>query len=569
MKKVHFTFCFVLVIIVNTYAQPHHLVYSSFLTCDSSSTFVTSSCMDSQGNFYVAGKVSTANLPVNEFSFDNTLDGVNDGFIMQIKSDNQIGWCTYFGGGAFDRVDRISCENDTLYVSLATASGNDLSSPSALYSAPPLANNNPFIPTMLPFVSTWDLNGQMLYGSFLSNYFNWQNYVLYDGDHLIFKNGFYILSSQSQLGTTYINGTSTEGQNDGYYAVIDKTGTLVYDSFVGGNKNDMILNMTADDDYIYCTLSSNSDTASYLPANFTPSGSSYLVALKVNRSNSNIEWSYVLEDPSSSFLYPHQIFRMNNGHIYLHLHLSGISSYPIYGIGGIQSVTPTENYLIELDSNGIPLWSSYLPTNIAEAKMVEYQGNLLMCSFRNELTSSPQTPNNWGFATGPYQGYVMELSESHDLVFASYFGGNDAGEYYIPQVRGNKLYAFVSTAANDVPILNEFSCGPSIPSANSSYNQSLFMYIFDDAVNIEEAAGMKSTMQLFPSPTSSYLSIQLPTNDIWTVCLFNMNGQVVSTEKINGNNRLDLNLQNFTSGLYTVQAMNENGKVHTEVVVKE
>ena len=74
---------------------------------------------------------------------------------------------------------------------------------------------------------------------------------------------------------------------------------------------------------------------------------------------------------------------------------------------------------------------------------------------------------------------------------------------------------------------------------------------------------------LYPNPTSSNLTIQLPTNDNWTVRLYNMNGQLISTEKINGNNRLDLNLQNFTSGLYTVQAMNDNGKVYTEAVVKE
>jgi hypothetical protein len=78
-----------------------------------------------------------------------------------------------------------------------------------------------------------------------------------------------------------------------------------------------------------------------------------------------------------------------------------------------------------------------------------------------------------------------------------------------------------------------------------------------------------ATISAYPNPTSSNLAIQLPTKDNWTVRLYNMNGQVVSTEKINGNNRLDLNLQNFTSGLYTVQAMNDNGKVYTEVVVKE
>lgn len=78
-----------------------------------------------------------------------------------------------------------------------------------------------------------------------------------------------------------------------------------------------------------------------------------------------------------------------------------------------------------------------------------------------------------------------------------------------------------------------------------------------------------SDLLVYPNPTSSNLTIQLPTNDSWTVRLYNMNGQVVSAEKINGNNRLDLNLQNFTSGLYTVQAMNENGKVYTKVVVRE
>jgi hypothetical protein len=74
---------------------------------------------------------------------------------------------------------------------------------------------------------------------------------------------------------------------------------------------------------------------------------------------------------------------------------------------------------------------------------------------------------------------------------------------------------------------------------------------------------------VYPNPTSSNLTVQLPNNDNWTVRVFNSNGQLVSTEKINGNNRLDLNLQNFTSGLYTVQAMNSAGGVYSEMVVKE
>jgi hypothetical protein len=82
---------------------------------------------------------------------------------------------------------------------------------------------------------------------------------------------------------------------------------------------------------------------------------------------------------------------------------------------------------------------------------------------------------------------------------------------------------------------------------------------------------ISSTQEMisYPNPTSSDLRIQLPNTDNWIIRLYNMSGQLISTEKISGNNLLDLNLQNFTSGLYTVQAMNNEGKVYTEVVMKE
>jgi hypothetical protein len=74
---------------------------------------------------------------------------------------------------------------------------------------------------------------------------------------------------------------------------------------------------------------------------------------------------------------------------------------------------------------------------------------------------------------------------------------------------------------------------------------------------------------VYPNPTSSNLTVQLPITDNWTVRLYNMNGQLVSTEKINQSNFLQLNIQNMNTGLYTVQAMNGAGRVYSEMVVKE
>jgi len=74
---------------------------------------------------------------------------------------------------------------------------------------------------------------------------------------------------------------------------------------------------------------------------------------------------------------------------------------------------------------------------------------------------------------------------------------------------------------------------------------------------------------VYPNPTSSDLSIQLPNTDTWIVRIFNSNGQLVSTEKINQSNFIQLNFQNLNTGLYTVHTMNSAGRVYSEMVVKE
>jgi len=76
-------------------------------------------------------------------------------------------------------------------------------------------------------------------------------------------------------------------------------------------------------------------------------------------------------------------------------------------------------------------------------------------------------------------------------------------------------------------------------------------------------------MSSYPNPTSSNLTVQLPTTDNWIIRLYNMNGQLVSTEKISQSSVIQLNIQNLSAGLYTVQAMNSDGIVYSEMVMKE
>lgn len=179
-------------------------------------------------------------------------------------------------------------------------------------------------------------------------------------------------------------------------------------------------------------------------------------------------------------------------------------------------------------------------------------------------------------AMGPLDNaaFIMKLDDNFNLMWKRIYvpEGYDELEMSAAQCRLND---FVENADGTITALGRVymytGTGPQGGYIQDSYMirvDSLGCLIPGCSIGITEFEDLADLL-VYPNPTSSNLTIQLPTNDIWTIRLYNMNGQMVSTEKINGNNRLDLNLQNFTSGLYTVQAMNDNGKVYTEVVVKE
>ena len=229
-------------------AQPNHLVYSSFLTSDTSAVVPYSSCTDSHGNVYVAGIIYNASLPTNENSYDpnyNPNGNGWDGFIMQVKPDNQIGWCTYFGGESRDQIEAISCENDTLYVSMSTNSQEDVTSINSLYPIRPAPLPENLV--LFPHVSTWSITGELLYSSFLQYPLSFQSLF----ERFFYKNGYFYITSDGQSDyPTYYGNEVSAGMDDGYFAIFDKQGNFVYDRFLGGNKAEVIEDIFVDENGI-------------------------------------------------------------------------------------------------------------------------------------------------------------------------------------------------------------------------------------------------------------------------------------------------------------------------------
>jgi hypothetical protein len=179
-------------------------------------------------------------------------------------------------------------------------------------------------------------------------------------------------------------------------------------------------------------------------------------------------------------------------------------------------------------------------------------------------------------AMGPLDNaaFIMKLDDNFNLMWKRIYvpEGYDELEMSAALCRLND---FVENADGSITALGMVymytGTGPQGGYIQDSYMirvDSLGCLIPGCSVGITEFKDLTDLL-VYPNPTSSNLTVQLPNNDNWTVRLYNMNGQLVSTEKVNQSSFIQLNIQNMNTGLYTVQAMNSAGRVYSEMVVKE
>ena len=81
--------------------------------------------IDGMGNIFMAGQTSSSNFPVFDPGggayFDNTANGLADGFIVEFNTSGVRKWATYFGGNAADRIRGIITDpGNNIIITLTT-----------------------------------------------------------------------------------------------------------------------------------------------------------------------------------------------------------------------------------------------------------------------------------------------------------------------------------------------------------------------------------------------------------------------------------------------------------------
>ena len=83
-------------------------------------------------------------------------------------------------------------------------------------------------------------------------------------------------------------------------------------------------------------------------------------------------------------------------------------------------------------------------------------------------------------------------------------------------------------------------------------------------VNVKDVESKK--INVYPNPATSTVNVQLVDNSQANIQLFNLVGQVVMSEQVNGQDMVTLNVSNLNNGIYMLK-VNQNGKVYTSKVV--
>lgn len=228
------------------------------------------------------------------------------------------------------------------------------------------------------------------------------------------------------------------------------------------------------------------------------------------------------------------------------------------------------------------------------------QGYLVKTQAAQELVYPPAAKSAPGNVSPETSYFAFEGGNPAEAVYTLYIDGNlEAGDE-VAAFDGNKMVgATVITGEkfeNDLPIFNELVSGEGYETGNpitlkvydrsentvanvsfsmtSEYNaRTATTFPNGDGefgiARVEKAAGMSNlaaSIAIYPNPTNSVVTIEAP-EAINSLRVYNYTGQVV-VEKVATDANVEINVENFDSGIYVVEIETTSGIVTKKLTIQ-
>jgi hypothetical protein len=539
--------------------------------------FIYNTSIDGMGNIYATGATSSSSNFATVGAHQSTYSGGEDAYLTKFDDLGQLLWTTYYGGSGLDWGLEVLAHKNNVYICGSTSSSNNISSSGSFQSTSGGSGDG--------FIAKFDMNGIRLWGTFVGGMGS--DAVI--GIAMDENDNLYASGQTTSSASIATNGTHSSTKNGGgwnsFLQKYDTSGVRLWGSYFGTSA--IVTKCATYKDNIYFTgytsgltgIASNGHQDSFggdhdaFLVNFNPNGglkwSTYYggSGLDIGQScatdsNGNVYITgYTLSTNNISTLDAHQAIKGNGedaffaafdstGNRILGSYLGGdgddramymvLDKFGDFYISGFTS-----------SSNNISSLGSHQSTNAGgkDAFLAKFANGCTMPTITLNPSNKTVTINsNTNFvviASGNnilYQWQVNKGNGFENLVDSGQFRG----------VNSDTLWVTNLTMANDSFI---FRCIVSSGICDTISNNAILTIDNSTFLNqISNYLGVK----VYPNPTGNVMVLETPTELIGkSFSIHDLHGKILQTTIIT-KEQLEVDLSNFTHGLYLLQIHETN-----------
>jgi hypothetical protein len=424
-----------------------NLTFSTYLGGEDGAEYAGGIAIAPDGSYYISGQTASTDFPT-QHAYNNTTSGNRDVTITKFRSNNSLLWSTYFGGsdseGSFD----VALAGDSsCYITGYTRSSDF-----------PLLNayNSTYCGSDDAFLSKFAANGSLLWSTYLGGSDQDSGYsIAVAADGSCYVTGITMSSdfpTKNAFESTY-NG----GNFDAFIAKFSSNGSLIWSSFLGGDRIDVGygLAVTSDSSCYITGLTASLDFPTKNAYDTIPNGYWDVFVTKFHP-NGSLSWSTLLG--GSAYEEGLGIDAGSDGSCYV----TGQTTSPNFPTQHAFNSTYgnwEEAFVTKFAANGSLLWSTYLGGNDVDSGYDVVVTSNGSC-FVTGRTGSDNFPIKNAYdeiRKLAFDAFVTKFSSDGFLLWSTFLGGNDTDEGHGISIGSDgSCYVMGKTWSADFPTQNAY-----------------------------------------------------------------------------------------------------------------
>ena len=347
--------------------------------------------------------------------------------------------------------------------------------------------------------------------------------------------GGYILGGYSYSDISSDKTENSIGNGDYWVLKLDAAGAIQWQNTIGGNNDEDLkfLQQTADGGYILGGYSFSNISGDKTE---NSNGVADYWVVKLGASGA-IQWQNTIGGSGADFFTSLQQ-TADGGYI-----LGGSSNSNISGDKTENGIGNGDYWVVKLDATGTIQWQNTIGGSGSDAITSVHQtadGGYIVGGFSDSDISGDKTENS----LGGDDFWVVKLNEAGGVQWQKTIGGSSDDVLYILQ-----------QAADDGYILGGWSNSNISGDKTENSNGEIDYWVIKLAqyVPTGEAPTAPARITIFPNPTNDALFVR--SDAATTLCLRNAFGQVLSTQTIQGQDKIDIS--RYPNGIYFLVEMDK------------